>query len=98
MDGIFNTEYWREHGGVLRGWIVGTAGAQRYPLPPNSRDAQAAATNVYGYLLGTVNPSGQIAGSIRFDFKQLDEAKIPAEVVSRFTEPFVHDCYVGNRR
>jgi hypothetical protein len=98
MDGIFNTQYWREHGGVLPGWIVGTAGAQRYPLPPNSGDAQAAATNVYGYLLGTVNPSGQIAGSIRFDFKQLDEAKIPPEVVSRFTQPFVHDCYTGNRR
>lgn len=33
MDGIFNTNYWRAHGGVLPGWIVGTAGAERYPLP-----------------------------------------------------------------
>jgi hypothetical protein len=30
MEGIFNTEYWRAHGGVLPGWIVGTAGAERY--------------------------------------------------------------------
>jgi hypothetical protein len=98
MDGIFNSAYWRAHGGVLPGWIVGTAGAQRYPLPPDYRDAKAASTNVYGYLLGTVNPAGQPVGSIRFDFKQLGEDKIPAEVVSRFTAPFVHDCYLGNRR
>ena len=29
MDGVFNTDYWRGHGGVLPGWIVGTAGAAR---------------------------------------------------------------------
>jgi hypothetical protein len=98
MDGTFNTEYWRTHGGVLPGWIVGTAGAQRYPLPADYKDAKEAKTNVYGYLLGTVNPAGEPAGSIRFDFKQLDEDKIPAEVVNRFTAPFVHDCYTGNRR
>ena len=98
MDGTFNTEYWRTHGGVLPGWIVGTAGAQRYPLPPDYKDAKEAKTNVYGYLLGTVNPPGEPAGSIRFDFKQLDEDKIPPDVVNRFTAPFVHDCYAGNRR
>ena len=36
MDGIFNTDYWKQHGGVLPGWIVGTGGAVRYPLPPGS--------------------------------------------------------------
>src|SRR5581483_2631423 len=40
MDGIFNTEYWRTHGGVLPGWIIGTSGAQRYPLPSNFKDAK----------------------------------------------------------
>jgi len=34
MDDIFNTAYWHANGGVLPGWIVGTAGAVRYPLPP----------------------------------------------------------------
>ena len=43
MDGIFNTEYWKQHGGVLPGWIVGTAGAVRYALPPNSSDARQRA-------------------------------------------------------
>jgi hypothetical protein len=98
MDGTFNTEYWRTHGGILPGWIVGTAGAQRYPLPPNSNDAKIAKTNVYGYLSATVNPPGGPEGSIKFDFKQLDEDKIPADVVHRFTAPFVHECYIGNRR
>ena len=42
MDGVYNTDYWRNNGGVLPGWIVGTAGAVRYPLPPNAGDAKAA--------------------------------------------------------
>jgi hypothetical protein len=95
MDGIFNTEYIRSHGGALPGWIVGTAGAVRYPLPPNSGDAAAAVTNVYGYLLATVDAED---GSIRFEFKQLQEQDIPAEVVGKYTASFVHECFAGNRR
>ena len=63
MEGIFNTEYWKANGGVLPGWIVGTAGAERYPLPPTAGDAKAAKTNVYGYLIATVNPAGEAAGN-----------------------------------
>jgi len=98
MDGTFNTEYWRTHGGVLPGWIIGTAGAQRYPLPPNWQDAQIAKTNVYGYLLATVNPPGQPAGTIQFDFQQIDERQIPSDIMDRFTERFVEQCFSGNRR
>jgi hypothetical protein len=94
MDGIFNTEYIRAHGGALPGWIVGTAGAVRYLLPPNSSDAKAAMTNVYGYLLGTASEDG----SIRFEFKQLQEQDIPAEIVQRYTTSFVHECFAGNHR
>src|SRR5262249_40063584 len=98
MDGVFNTEYWRTHGGVLPGWIDGTAGAMRYSLPPLARDAKVAKTNVYGYLLATVNPDGSAPGTIRFDFKQIEEDQIPAETVKRFTAPFVHECFAGNRQ
>src|SRR6202043_163205 len=66
MDGIFNTDFWKQHGGVLPGWIVGTAGAVRYALPPNSSDAHGALVNVYGSLLGTVQPNGEI----NFQFEQ----------------------------
>ena len=98
MDGIFNTEYWRTNGGVLPGWIVGTAGAQRYPLPPAAGDAKEAKTNVYGYLMATVNPAGEAPGTIKFKFEELKEDSIPETVVQRFTKPLVHQCFEGNRR
>jgi len=98
MEGTFNTPYWKANGGVLPGWIVGTAGAERYPLPPAASNAKEAKTNVYGYLMATVNPEGEPAGTIKFKFEELKEDAIPADVVQRFTKPFVHECFVGNRR
>lgn len=92
MDGIFNTEYWKQHGGVLPGWIVGTAGAVRYPLPPDSPNARIARTNVYGSLLATVQPNGEI----NFEFKQLQEKDIPESVTSRYGKDFVHWCFAEN--
>jgi hypothetical protein len=92
MDGIFNTAYWREHGGVLPGWIIGTAGAVRYPLPPEKVDAKAAATNVYGFLLGTVQPTGEI----NFTFHQLNESDVPTSVVETYKPEFVHWCFAEN--
>lgn len=92
MDGIFDTEYWHKHGGVLPGWIVGTAGAVRYKLPPDSGRAHAAQTDVYGFLVGTVDTSGRI----RFDFQQLSESDVPAAITSRYTPEFVHWCFAEN--
>jgi hypothetical protein len=97
MEDIFNTQYWRSNGGVLAGWIIGTAGAQRYALPePNS--ARVAKTNVYGYLLGTVNPPGQAPGSVQFEFKEIKEEDIPQAVVHGFSQEFVHSCFVDNTK
>lgn len=98
MDGTYQTDYWKKHGGVLPGWIIGTAGAERYPLPPGVENANAAKEYIYGYLLATVNPPNAPAGTIRFEFKQLDENSIPADTVKRFSAPFVHQCFIGNRR
>lgn len=92
MDGTFNTDYWRANGGILPGWIVGTAGAVRYALPKNSSDARAAETNVYGYLLGSVKPGG----AIDFTFQRLDESGVPHAIVERFTPQFVHWCFAEN--
>jgi Calcineurin-like phosphoesterase len=92
MAGVFNTAYWREHGGVLPGWIIGTAGAVRYALPAEKADAQAAATNVYGFLLGNVNPGGEIT----FTFHQLDESDVPPAVVETYKPEFVHWCFAEN--
>lgn len=93
MTGIFDTAYWRSHGGVLPGWIIGTAGAQRYALPKDADQALEARTNVYGYLVATV----ALDGSIRFEFREITEADVPAAVAARFTRNFVHDCFAGNR-
>lgn len=98
MDGTYNTQYWKNHGGVLPGWIIGTAGAERYPLPPDSHDAHEAKTNVYGYLLATVNPEGEAAGTIKFKFQEIKEGKISDDVVNRFGKSTVHECFQGNRR
>jgi hypothetical protein len=93
MRDIFNTKHWRSEG-VLPGWIVGTAGAQRYPLPP-AADLAKSKTNVYGYLLGRVYPDG----TIDFAFNEVQEADIPGEVRSRYTGPWISEaCFDGNRK
>ncbi len=92
VDGAYETEYWRTHGGVLPGWVIGTAGAIRYKLPAAAKNAHSAATNVYGYLLGTVSTDG----SVEFEFKRVTEADVPAFVSERFTPEFVRWCFEKN--
>ena len=92
MEGIYNTDYWPNHGGVLPGWIVGTAGAVRYALPEASYRAKQAMTKVYGYLLASVNPDGEI----RFDFHEIKQGDVPSSVVDRFTPEFVQWCFDKN--
>lgn len=90
--GIFNTPYWKQHGGVLPGWIVGTAGALRYALPPEASEAEAAETNVYGYLLATVKTNGEI----EFVFHRLDETDLPASAREEYPTEFIHWCFAEN--
>jgi len=90
QENAYDTPYWREHGGVLPGWVVGTAGAQRYALPVPS--PKVAMTNVYGALLGTVNRDG----TIDFSYQQVKEPDTPADVVSKYGQDFVHWCFAQN--
>jgi Calcineurin-like phosphoesterase len=93
MSDIFNTKHWRQDG-VLPGWIIGTAGAQRYPLPPGA-DLSKSKTYVYGYLLGRVYSDG----TIDFAFTELNESDIPGDVKNRYAEPWISKaCFVGNRK
>lgn len=94
MEGIFNTAYIRAHGGALPGWIVGTAGAERYKLPADKNDAVAAYQHVYGYLSAQV--SDDRANPIRFTFKTLNERDVPEPVVRKYSAALVHDCWVNN--
>ena len=92
MSGIFNSDYWNANGGVLPGWIVGTAGAMRYPLPPTAGRAKDARQKVYGYLLGVVHRDG----SIDFSFKKVNRSDIPTSVAERYTPAFADYCFNEN--
>jgi hypothetical protein len=92
MNGIFDSDYWRAHGGVLPGWIVGTAGAMRYQLPATASRAKEARTKVYGYLLGGVRPDG----SIDFKFQEIKREDIPDAVNRRYSPDFVDVCFAQN--
>ena len=96
MENIFNTDAWTGKNEVLQGWIVGSAGAHRIPLPSDYKKAKDARTNVYGYLLGTVNPDGQSDGSIKFEFHEIKIDSIPADVAARFQKGFVPWCFERN--
>ncbi len=95
MRDAYDSAYWRSHGGVLPGIIIGTAGAVRYRLPDTARSfsPERAQTDVYGYLTGTVDPNG----TITFDFHPIDRALVPADVVTRYGADFVDWCFNENR-
>jgi len=93
MMDIFNTGHWRKNGGILPGWIVGTAGAQRYVLPAGADLAKSRA-NDYGYLLGRVFSDG----TIDFEFTELKSADVPSNVRDHYGRRFVSEtCFAENR-
>jgi hypothetical protein len=47
---------------------------------------------VYGYLLGTVKPGGEID----FTYQKINEPDVPAYVVDKYKQDFVHWCFVEN--
>jgi hypothetical protein len=108
LQDIFNTPYWRNRNEqdqtilngvkrkpetILPGWLIGTAGAKRYRLPDNLPTTTLAITYAYGYLLATVSPDG----AIEFEFQQVVENDLPADVTSKFKKDFLDYCFLGNR-
>lgn len=88
---VFSTPYWKENGGVLPGAIIGSAGAHRYALPPGA--PAGSKTGVYGYLLGTADANGNVS----FEFQEVRESDVPANVKARYAPDFVHWCFAENR-
>ncbi len=96
---------------VLRGLLVGTGGAVRYRLPklPSVPAGSAAAectkngrafcaqTDVYGYLLVTVNARGK-PGAIELRFKEIKAENVPAETRQKFTADTMNVCFEGNKQ
>jgi 3',5'-cyclic AMP phosphodiesterase CpdA len=91
MEDVFRTDTWK--GKVLPGWIVGTAGAVRYRLPPGVKPGAKAMTDLYGFVVATVAPDGSISTSFRqlmLDDLQHANPKVP--------EPLVRWCYEQNKQ
>ena len=86
LEDVYRTDTWKDK--VLPGWIVGTAGAVRYPLPA----ANGAA--VYGYLLGTVAGDGRI--SFAFQPQSLDDLLRANQ--GKQPDRLVRWCYEENRQ
>jgi hypothetical protein len=97
MERIFETSYWKnsemKDRGVLPGWIVGTAGAQRYALPEGVPKDIRAETVVSGYLLGTVAPNGKI----EFEFQKVVQGDVPKSVHEQFDDKFIEFCFTDNK-
>ena len=91
MENIFETAEWKNK--VLPGWIVGTAGAVRYRLPPATSPAQHAMTDVYGYLLGAAAPDGSV--TFAFHKLSLDDLKAASP---QTPEPLARWCFEENRQ
>jgi len=92
MDHIFETPDWK--GRVLPGWIIGTAGAQRYKLPAETTPAQHAETNVHGYLVATAGGDGAVS----FEFERLSLDDLRAVSGSAYPEPLIRWCFEQNHQ
>jgi hypothetical protein len=97
LESIYATDYWKEprHGGVvLPGWIVGTAGAVRYPLPAEVTPGPAARSHVYGYLSGVVAADGTIG----FNYHELTKADLEATLPPDYESGDATFCFDENPR
>ena len=91
----YDVAHWRDpaNGGVvLPGWVVGTAGAERYPLPDGIEAGAGARAHEYGYLRGTVKPDG----SVDIAFHPLAEAELQAARSNDYTADDVAFCVAAN--
>ncbi len=93
MADIFNTRHWNDTGkdAVLPGWIVGTAGAVRYALPPNTPQSADAREKTYGYLIGTVAADSRIT----FSFRNISKDDL-LRTRGTYTEATVDMCWDEN--
>jgi hypothetical protein len=109
MTDLYDTSFWKKTG-ILPGILVGTAGAVRYRLPaPAAKEQEDASdcirdketfcaqTDVYGYLLVTVNANGR-PGALTFEFRQINEKDLPPDVRAKFSSDTINICFQGNRQ
>ena len=91
MQDVYNTPDW--NGKVIPGWIVGTAGAIRYKIPPQAQESNKASTNVYGYVVATVMSDS----SIQFAFHKLSLSDL-SQSAHDPPEKLLRWCYEQNHQ
>lgn len=72
--------------------MQGTAGAIRYRLPADVSGSTLHKTDVYGYLFAIVSAEG----TIRFEFKQINQSDITDATRKDYKDEFIHSCFAGN--
>ncbi len=92
LEHAFETDELRKLSKPLDGWIVGTAGANRYLLPDAALENPTNREHVYGYLLGTVAPDATIS----FQYRELGLKELQEANPGTFTDEFVATCFNGN--
>jgi hypothetical protein len=91
LEDVYRTDAWS--GKVLPGWIVGTAGAVRYRLPPGMAPGPKAMTDVYGYMVGTAAADGSVA----FTFQQIPPDELLRTSRGKYPESLVRWCIDQNK-
>ena len=95
LTDIYNTGAWQTHGGVLPGWLVGTAGAQHYSIPPEVKSFATWAENQYGYAVVRVAPD---TGAVQVRFVQVKRQDVSAALIGQFGQAAVDFCFSRNWR
>ncbi len=92
MQDVYQTADWKNK--VLPGWIIGTAGAVRYRIPPEAGPAQKAQTDVYGYMIGTVSADGTVS----FEFQKLSVEDLLDANRGTYPDALIRWCYSENKQ
>lgn len=88
---IFSTPYWKQYSNqVVPGFIIGSAGARRYPLPKSA--SKEARTHIYGFVQGLV----QADGTIDFALHELTEDELKQARWPNAPLDAIHDCFINN--
>lgn len=97
LTNIYNTGAWQTNGGVLPGWLVGTAGAQHYSVPPEVKSFATWAENEYGYTVVHVTPGGG-SRSVEVEFVPISRKDLAPEAESQFGPDTINFCFSENWR
>ena len=92
MEDVYDTPAWKDR--VIPGWIVGTAGAQRYAPPAGVGPNQKTRANVYGYLIATVSADD----AIDFSFHEVSQDDLFRANEGFYPETLVKWCFSQNKQ